>query len=48
VNVVLEGTPAKSGTLDPEAATLDAGPDLYFQMMEAIGASLKSCLSSGS
>ena len=30
VNVVLEGTPAKSGTLDPEAATLDAGPDLYF------------------
>ncbi|HTO33222.1 MAG TPA: zinc ABC transporter substrate-binding protein ZnuA [Pararhizobium sp.] len=48
VNVVLEGTPAKSGTLDPEAATLDAGPDLYFQMMESIGTSLKACLSSGS
>ncbi len=48
VNVVLEGTQAKSGTLDPEAGTLDAGPDLYFQMMETIGASLKSCLSSGS
>ncbi|WP_438747846.1 zinc ABC transporter substrate-binding protein [Pararhizobium sp. O133] len=48
VNVVLEGTPAKSGTLDPEAATLEAGPNLYFQMMESIGASLKSCLSSGS
>jgi zinc transport system substrate-binding protein len=48
VNVVIEGTPAKSGTLDPEAATLDAGPDLYFQMMENIGASLKACLSSAS
>ena len=48
VNVVLEGTPAKSGTLDPEAATLDAGPDLYFQLMEGIGTSLKTCLSSGS
>ncbi|KQS98067.1 MULTISPECIES: zinc ABC transporter substrate-binding protein ZnuA [unclassified Rhizobium] len=48
VNVVLEGTQAKSGTLDPEAGTLDAGPELYFQMMESIGASLKSCLSSGS
>jgi zinc transport system substrate-binding protein len=48
VNVVLEGTKAKSGTLDPEAGTLDAGPKLYFQMMESIGASLKSCLSSGS
>ena len=48
VNVVLEGTPAKSGTLDPEAATLTAGPDLYFQLMEGIGTSLKTCLSSGS
>ncbi|OBZ93822.1 zinc transporter [Pararhizobium polonicum] len=47
VNIVLEGTPAKSGTLDPEAATLDAGPDLYFQLMEGIGTSLKTCLSSG-
>ncbi|CAN7351890.1 zinc ABC transporter substrate-binding protein [Pararhizobium sp. LjRoot235] len=48
VNVVLEGTPAKSGALDPEAATLDAGPDLYFQLMEGIGTSLKTCLSNGS
>lgn len=48
VNVVLEGTPAKSGTLDPEAATLEAGPDLYFQLMEGIGISLKTCLSNGS
>ncbi|MDK1373184.1 MULTISPECIES: zinc ABC transporter substrate-binding protein ZnuA [unclassified Sinorhizobium] len=48
INVVIEGTPAKSGTLDPEAATLDAGPDLYFQLMENLGASLKSCLASAS
>ncbi len=45
VNVVLEGTSAKSGTLDPEAATLEAGPDLYFQLMDSIGTSLKTCLS---
>jgi len=48
VNVVLEGTSAKSGTLDPEAATLEAGPDLYFQLMDSIGTSLKTCLSNGS
>ncbi|HEV7319061.1 MAG TPA: zinc ABC transporter substrate-binding protein ZnuA [Ensifer sp.] len=48
INVVIEGTPAKSGTLDPEAGTLDGGPDLYFQMMEGIGTSLKTCLSSAS
>ncbi|PLU08707.1 zinc ABC transporter substrate-binding protein [Sinorhizobium medicae] len=45
VGVVIEGTPAKSGTLDPEGGTLDAGPDLYFELMESIGASLKECLS---
>ncbi|KSV67155.1 zinc transporter [Sinorhizobium sp. GL28] len=48
INVVIEGTPAKSGTLDPEAGTLDAGPDLYFQLMENIGTSLKTCLASAS
>ena len=48
VNVVLEGTAAKSGALDPEAATLDAGPDLYFQLMDGIGTSLKTCLSNAS
>ncbi|WP_277995948.1 zinc ABC transporter substrate-binding protein [Rhizobium sp. Leaf371] len=45
VNVVLEGTSAKSGTLDPEAGTLTAGPDLYFQLMNGIAQSLASCLS---
>jgi zinc transport system substrate-binding protein len=45
VRVVTEGTKAKSGTLDPEAATLEAGPDLYFQLMRGIATSLKDCLS---
>ncbi len=45
VNVVLEGTAAKSGVLDPEAATLPQGPDLYFDLMRGIASSLKTCLS---
>ncbi|HEY0124351.1 MAG TPA: zinc ABC transporter substrate-binding protein ZnuA [Rhizobium sp.] len=45
VNVVLEGTSAKSGVLDPEAATLPQGPDLYFELMRGIANSLKTCLS---
>lgn len=45
VDVVIEGTPAQAGTLDPEAATLKEGPDLYFQLMRGIATSLKTCLS---
>ncbi|MCF3640083.1 zinc ABC transporter substrate-binding protein ZnuA [Rhizobium sp. TRM95111] len=48
VNVVIEGTPAKSGTLDPEGGALAAGPDLYFDLMKSIGTSLRDCLTSGS
>lgn len=44
VNVVIEGTAAKTGTLDPEAATLTEGPDLYFQLMRGIAGSLRTCL----
>ncbi|MGG7578495.1 zinc ABC transporter substrate-binding protein [Rhizobium sp. Nf11,1] len=46
VKVVIEGTSAKSGILDPEAATLKAGPDLYFTLMRGIADSMKACLSS--
>ncbi|TAU84408.1 zinc ABC transporter substrate-binding protein [Rhizobium leguminosarum] len=46
VNVVIEGTRARSGVLDPEAATLKAGPDLYFTLMRGIANSMKDCLSS--
>lgn len=48
IKVVTEGTPAKSGTLDPEAATLTEGPDLYFELMRGIATSLKTCLSEAS
>ena len=48
INVVIEGTAAKAGTLDPEGGALDAGPDLYFDLMKGIGTSLRECLSSGS
>lgn len=44
VDVVIEGTKAKAGVLDPEAATLDAGPDLYFNLMHGIANSMKDCL----
>jgi zinc transport system substrate-binding protein len=45
VDVVLEGTQAKSGTLDPEAATLPEGTDLYFELMRGLAGSIKACLS---
>ncbi|SIQ57530.1 zinc transport system substrate-binding protein [Rhizobium sp. RU35A] len=44
INVVTEGTRAKSGVLDPEGATLKAGPDLYFELMRTIATSLNDCL----
>lgn len=47
VSVVTEGTKARSGVLDPEAATLKAGPDLYFELMRGIASSLKTCLGKG-
>lgn len=48
VNVVMEGSAAKSGVLDPEAATLEPGPDLYFTLMKGIATSLRDCLGQGS
>ncbi|MCJ9750367.1 zinc ABC transporter substrate-binding protein [Neorhizobium sp. BETTINA12A] len=47
VAVVTEGTPARSGTLDPEAATLKPGPGLYFELMRGLASSMKNCLSQG-
>lgn len=47
VAVVTEGTPARSGTLDPEAATLKPGPGLYFELMRGLASSMKNCLSRG-
>ena len=45
INVVLEGTNARTGVLDPEAGTLEKGEDLYSKMMMEIATSLRDCLS---
>jgi zinc transport system substrate-binding protein len=46
ISVLTEGTNIKTGTLDPLGAMLQPGPDLYFNVMEALATSLADCLSS--
>ncbi|HDZ73057.1 MAG TPA: zinc ABC transporter substrate-binding protein [Aurantimonas coralicida] len=45
VDVVIEGTEAKADVLDPEGAALKDGPELYFELIGNLAASLKDCLS---
>lgn len=45
INVVTEGTDAKSGTLDPEGGALPEGPELYGQLMRNLSTSIVDCLS---
>jgi zinc transport system substrate-binding protein len=45
INVVTEGTRAKSGTLDPEGGALAEGPELYGQLMRNLSTSIVDCLS---
>jgi zinc transport system substrate-binding protein len=45
VDTVVANTEARTGVLDPEGASLDAGPDLYFQLMRGIAGALRDCLS---
>lgn len=44
VATVLEGTGAKSGTLDPEGATLEPGPTAYTALITNLARGLTSCL----
>lgn len=45
VSVLVEGTGARTGVLDPEGgATLTPGPDLYFTLLRNLGDSLAGCL----
>jgi len=44
VQVLIEGTGAKQGVLDPEGATLDEGPGLYRKLIGNLAANLKDCL----
>lgn len=48
VDTVIAGTPARSGVLDPEGASLSEGPDLYFELLRGIADSLRFCLAAGS
>ena len=45
VEVVAEGTGARTGVLDPLGADLDAGADLYSALMRGMAASMRDCLS---
>lgn len=44
IHTVTEGSNAKIGTLDPLGAAIPDGPDLYFNLLHAMAASLKTCL----
>jgi zinc transport system substrate-binding protein len=44
VENLIEGTAARSGTLDPEGGRLEPGPDLYFTLMRQLAGDLKGCL----
>ena len=46
VDNLIEGTRARSGTLDPEGGRLEPGPGLYFALMRQLAGDLKSCLAS--
>ncbi len=46
VRTVVEGTTARTGTLDPEGAAIPDGPDLYFTLLRANAKALSDCLGS--
>lgn len=48
VRTVVEGTGARTGTLDPLGAQLTPGPNAYFQLLRGLAKDLIACLSNGS
>ncbi|MEL6436386.1 MAG: zinc ABC transporter substrate-binding protein [Pseudomonadota bacterium] len=48
VSTVAEGTQARSGVLDPLGAGLEDGPELYFNLIRSMSASISGCLSEAS
>lgn len=46
VNTILEGTNAKTGVIDPEAASIEEGPALYANSLRKIATSMVECLGS--
>ena len=47
VEVIIEGSDARAGSVDPLGATLDSGPELYFTLIGEMAASFNACLSPG-
>lgn len=45
IDVVTEGTEARSGVLDPVGATLTPGPELYFELIGEMAGAFEACLS---
>ncbi len=45
VDVIVEDTPARTGTIDPLGAAIEAGPELYFTLLHNMATSFKDCLS---
>jgi zinc transport system substrate-binding protein len=47
VQTLIEGTPARTGTLDPIGVDLPRGPDAYAGLMRGLASSLRACLRAG-
>ena len=47
IDVAIEGTDAKSAVLDPLGASIEDGPELYFDMIRNLGTAMHDCLSEG-
>ena len=43
VRILVEGTGAGTGTLDPLGAALEDGPDLYFTLLRANADTFRAC-----
>jgi zinc transport system substrate-binding protein len=44
VDNLIEGTRARTGTIDPEGIKIEAGPDLYFTLLRNLAQDLRNCL----
>ena len=47
VDVIVEGTTARTGSADPLGASIETGPELYFTLLRNLASSFKDCLASG-
>ncbi|SOE17615.1 zinc transport system substrate-binding protein [Hoeflea halophila] len=47
IDVAIEGSEARTAVLDPLGATLDDGPELYFDLIRNLATSMRDCLAAG-